>query len=707
MGRGPSCRFASALTPRDNAPATPSITKEPVTSSWTQRELATLAAIATTFVPGDDGARRAGLIVQALERAADPSQVAQLRLVLRAMESRAANLVLGAGALPFSAMSTADRERYLRRWTDSRLGPRRSAFTSLRTLSAFLAYGDPGEGGVNPRHAAIGYEPERPLVTADVTPIRPLALPFGDGDPDEPMTLEADVVIVGSGAGGGVVAAELARAGRSVVVLEAGPFVDERSMPTDEVDAFSRLYLNHGLLATWDASLTMLAGSGVGGGTLVNWMTTISAPATIRDEWRRDHGLDDLADGEAWSDDVATLESELGVAEATYLPPKDQVILDGAEALGWEAAPIRRNAAACDDCGSCPFGCRRGSKQSGIRVHLASAFADGARIVERVRVTRVLLDGQRALGVEGMALVPDPATGEPIPDAAAPGGVRVRPLVVRAPQVVVAAGALRTPAVLRGSGLAHPSIGRFLRVHPVPAVAAVMPQPIEMWRGTMQGARSLEFATNTADHEPYAIESAPGHVGLVALALPWESAAAHADLMTRVRHIAPLIAVTRDGGEGRTTVTRAGRVRVDYHLDDRGRATLRHALVRMATLLRAAGGQDIVAVGTRPAWLRGAQAASDRDWQRYLGELAAFDFAPNRGTLLSAHQMGTARMGADPRRHACDPMGRVRVGGSADQVVRGLYLADTSLFPTGLGVNPMLTVLALARRVARTVLAEG
>lgn len=478
-------------------------------------------------------------------------------------------------------------------------------------------------------------------------------------------------------------------------------------MPTDEVDAFSRLYLNHGLLATWDASLTMLSGSGVGGGTLVNWMTTIAAPAAIRDEWRRVHGLDDLADGEAWSGDVATLEDELGVAEVTYVPPKDRVILDGAAALGWEAAPIRRNAAACDDCGSCPFGCRRGSKQSGIRVHLATAFASGTRIVERVRVTRVLMEGGSAVGVEGLALVPDPATGEAIPDAAAPGGVRTRRLVVRAPQVVVAAGALRTPAVLLGSGLTHPAIGRFLRVHPVPVVAAVMPQPIEMWRGTMQGARSLEFGAVAADHEPYAIESAPGHVGLIALALPWESAAAHADLMTQVRHISPLIAVTRDGGEGRTTVTRAGRVRVDYRLDDRGRATLRHALVRMAELIRAAGGQDIVAVATRPVWLRGAQAASDRDWQRYLGALAAFDFTPNRGTLLSAHQMGTARMGADPRTHTCDPRGRVRVGAASDAVVRGLYVADTSLFPTGLGVNPMLTVMALARRVARTVLAEG
>jgi choline dehydrogenase-like flavoprotein len=170
--------------------------------------------------------------------------------------------------------------------------------------------------------------------------------------------------------------------------------------------------------------------------------------------------------------------------------------------------------------------------------------------------------------------------------------------------------------------------------------------------------------------------------------------------MERARHISPLLAVTRDGGEGRVSTTRAGRVRVDYRLDGRGEATMRHALVSMARLARAAGAREIVGVATRPVWLREADVAPAARWDRFLGDLAAMDLAPNRGTILSAHQMGTVRMGADPRAHPTDPDGRVRG-------VSGLYVADTSLFPTGIGVNPMLTVMALARRVARTVLAEG
>jgi choline dehydrogenase-like flavoprotein len=276
--------------------------------------------------------------------------------------------------------------------------------------------------------------------------------------------------------------------------------------------------------------------------------------------------------------------------------------------------------------------------------------------------------------------------------------------------VVISAGALRTPAILASSGLDHPAIGRHLRLHPVPVVAGFFAEPIDMWRGPMQAARSLEFGRPAAGRNSYAIESAPGHPGLLALALPWEGTDAHADVMDRARRIAPLIAVTRDGGSGRTSVTRSGGVRVDYRLDATGVATLRHGLVSMARLIRAAGATEIVAVAGTPQWHgRGgfAHGREEAEFTVFLDALASFDFSPNRGAVFSAHQMGTARMGADPGAHACDVGGRVRAGGGGDSVVGGLYVADGSLFPTGIGVNPMITIMVLARRVARTILAEG
>jgi choline dehydrogenase-like flavoprotein len=161
---------------------------------------------------------------------------------------------------------------------------------------------------------------------------------------------------------------------------------------------------------------------------------------------------------------------------------------------------------------------------------------------------------------------------------------------------------------------------------------------------------------------------------------------------------------------GRTTVTRAGRVRIDYRLDASGVRTLRHAIVSMARLARAAGATEIVAVGTPPAWhgrdghVPGAEA---RAFARFESELAAFDLSPNRGGVFSAHQMGTARMGADPRGHPCDPWGRVRLDARSDRAVAGLFVADGSLFPTGIGVNPMITIMVLARRVSRAILDGG
>jgi hypothetical protein len=223
----------------------------------------------------------------------------------------------------------------------------------------------------------------------------------------------------------------------------------------------------------------------------------------------------------------------------------------------------------------------------------------------------------------------------------------------------------------------------------------------------MQAARSLEFADGDADRNGYAIESAPGHPGLIALALPWEGTDEHAALLGRVRHVAPLIAVTRDGGEGRVRRLGDGRTRIDYRLDGRGIATLRHGLVSMAGIARAAGARQILAAGTPPRWHGrdgAATGAEARQFAVFEDALRAFDFAPNRGAVFSAHQMGSVRMGG-PADHPCDPGGRVRSGGGA--VVPGLYVGDGSLFPTGLGVNPMITVMALARRVARTVAGEG
>jgi choline dehydrogenase-like flavoprotein len=255
-----------------------------------------------------------------------------------------------------------------------------------------------------------------------------------------------------------------------------------------------------------------------------------------------------------------------------------------------------------------------------------------------------------------------------------------------------------------------PATGRFLRLQPVSVIGAFLREDVTMWSGTTQAARSLEWLEpRTPGGSGFVIESAPGHPGLIGLAFPWESTEGFQEIMTRVRHIAPLIAIVRDTGPGgRVRSTGSGGIRIDYRMGPVEVATLRRGLVEMARLGRAAGALDMVALGTPPAWFRpgATKGGQDRAFETYLKRLEWFDFAPNRGMVFSAHQMGTARMGSDPADHVVDERGRVRTD-ARGAIVPGLYVGDGSLFPTAIGVNPMVTVMALARRVARSVLAEA
>ena len=210
--------------------------------------------------------------------------------------------------------------------------------------------------------------------------------------------------------------------------------------------------------------------------------------------------------------DLDAVLSDIGAKESQNLPPKDAAIIRGAERLGWSSERIQMNRAECGDCGTCPFGCKVGSKQSSLRLHLAQAAARGARILPDCKAERLIVEGGVATGV---VTTLGARAGSP------------RPLEIVSKTVVVAAGALRTPVLMQRSGLTHPAIGKNLRLHPVSLVAGVFEEPVEMWRGTMQAAKSSRFIDPDEERNGYIIESAPGHPGLLALGIPWTSRGEH------------------------------------------------------------------------------------------------------------------------------------------------------------------------------------
>ncbi len=581
--------------------------------------------------------------------------------------------LLGAGAAPFSRLPLARREAIMASWAGSRVGVRRRAFQALKRVVAIVQYAD-CPAGTNPTWAGMSYPgplAPPPHVPKPITPL-PVATD---------TALDADVVIVGSGAGGGVMAAELAAAGRDVVVLEKGAYWNEADFTQREVEMLDRLYDAGGLLTSADLGLVVLQGSCLGGGTVVNYSTSFHTPDAVREEWAAAHGLPHFREA-GFTASLDAVAARLHVNRDENAPSgRDAVLIRGLERLGWHHGPMPRNTRGCpqdDECGYCGYGCRRGAKQSTLRTYLHDAAAHGARFVVHADVTRVLRQGGRAAGVEAVVRAP---------------GAPPRRLTVRARVVVVAAGAIHSPALLLRSGIELPALGRHLALHPATAVFAFLDDEVRPWTGTMQAHYSDQFADLDRGYG-FKFETAPIHPSLAALAVPWESRAAFGEVMRRLPRLALCGILLRDRDGGRVTVDRDGKPVIRYRLSPYDAAHLRRAVAAGGEVLEAAGAREIYTpqatwVGYRPDGGRAAR-------ERWLGAMDRAGFGANQVTLASFHQMASCRMGA----HRA-----TSVVNAEHQVwdVPGLYVADASVFPTASGVNPMLTIMGMAHRAAKYV----
>jgi choline dehydrogenase-like flavoprotein len=559
------------------------------------------------------------------------------------------------------------RERALRAMADSPLAKLRSGFAALKRLCVFLAYAESEPGSENPTWARIAYPgPRSDRPTAHDS----LALSFAsDG-----ATVDADVVVIGSGAGGGVAAAQFARTGKRVVVLEAGLAYDAATY-TQRETSLAELYLEGGLASSDDVGVIVLAGATLGGGTAINWCTSLRLPEAIAQEWCSESGLRELAEELEPHYDALAGELELEpLAEGAH-NRNNATILEGAEALGLPAAAMPRNAAPdCGaGCGYCGFGCAYGKKRSTAVVHLPQVIAAGGAVYAGARALRIVLDGARASGVTAEQHTPE----------------GVARFTVRASTVVCAAGTLRTPGLLARSGVAHPLLGQRLFLHPVMGCFAVFDEPVDAFAGPMQSAYSDAFNYRAGNYGAK-VEAAPTHPGLAALALPWRSRDGHARGMTDSRFGATLIALARDRDPGSISLNDEATVR--YALSPFDAENLNAGLAGLFEIAFAAGARRVESLHNDPvaieraAWNPAARGALAARLRRH-GTQA------NRQPLFSAHQMGTAAIGADPGRSVVDPLGRV-------WGYENLLVADGSLFPQSSGVNPMLTIMAMSRRIA-------
>lgn len=623
-----------------------------------QRVLQAVAAALVKDAPPDLG-ERVGRKIAALPRRADR---AELDLLLRLFDSRVVNFLLSGMPRPFTSMPASEREWYLRSWATSRIPQRRKAFQALKRLTTVTHYTTPGVGRAIGYPGPLGVPPNTPK------PIRPLTI---DGD----TTLTCDVVVVGSGAGGAVVAAELAASGKDVVVLEKGGYRNEADFTHQEGEALQTMYDAGGLLATRDLGLVVLQGSTLGGGTVINYTTSFPTPDAVREEWAREHGLPHFTTAE-FTRSLDAVAERLGVNTAHANPSgRDRVLIRGLERLRWHHGLLPRDVRGCtqdDACGYCGFGCRRGAKQSTLITYLQDAVARGARIVVDCDVSRVVIERGVATGVEAR--------------------VAQHCVTVRAKAVVVAGGAIHSPALLLRSGIALPALGRHLALHPATAVLADMDEEVRPWTGTVQAHYSDQFA-DLDDGYGFKFETVPMHPSFQALAAPWESAAQYRERMARLPRTALVGILLRDRFGGRVTVDRDGAAVVDYRVSRYDAAHLRRAIAAAAELLEAAGAREIWVPLARAISYRPGAANARKDWLRRV-DLAGW--GPNQLLLVTFHQMASCRMGASARTSVVDAEHRV-------WGIRGLYVADASVFPTSSGVNPMLTVMGIAHRAAGVI----
>ena len=597
-----------------------------------------------------------------------PDQLAGLR-----------ELLDGLAADGFDRAPSDECERMVHERSDS--SPEALAgMSSFRNLALTLFYGmtEP-ETNRNPNWEVMGYPgpPSEPPTPRQAPKTIRTIVP-----PDGTLSLEADVCVVGSGSGGGVVAGTLAASGRQVAVLEMGGYYNESDFNQLELWAYEHLYHGGGYHPTADGQVTLMAGTSLGGGTTVNWSNCLRTPDWVREEWERQHGLEGVA-GADYDRHLDAVLERIGATDAcSDLNGPHQRLKEACERSGLPWKTIVRNADPerydPATAGFGHFGDQSGAKLGTMKTYLQDAADCGSQFVTRCRVERVLTEGGRAAGVEGTY---QDADG------------RAARVVVRAPQVVVAGGSLESPAILLRSGIGGPAAGAFLRLHPATAVAGYYEESQRGWWGPPQAGLTDRFA-DIEDGHGFLIESGPVNPGIGAASTPWETGRQHKEFMSEARFAAAFVFLIRDRGHGRVTIDRDGNAVHEYPLTDPLDVRIfRRGLTELARLHEAAGARRIVTYQRRlTQWDRG------EDLDAFIEGLDACPLSPYEHAIFSAHQMGSCRMGKDRASSVAGPWGELHD-------TPGVWIGDASAFPSASGVNPMVSVMALAHRTAEAILA--
>ncbi|KAM0004147.1 putative long-chain-alcohol oxidase [Helianthus debilis subsp. tardiflorus] len=641
-----------------------------------------------------------------------------VRLVLKLLSTRLGTLFV-AGSLclshqwpyinKFSEIPLHKREKIVQKWfKHSFLTPIRLGFVFIKSLCLFVFFSQADEKSNNPSWEAIGYHvdinkdlpndpKERPLQkgmveTMDetddslVTSLMQKGLDVTENLKENICTVKCDVVIVGSGCGGGVAAAVLAQSGKKVVVLEKGNYFNRTDYSKLEGPSLDQLYEAGSILPTLDGKVMIQAASTVGGGSAVNWSACITTPPSVLKEWAEEHNIK-LYGTHEYTLAMDKVCERIGVIEKCKSESfKNQVLRKGCEYLGLKVEDVPQNTSENHDCGSCCFGCRSGDKKGTDSTWLVDAVDNGAVIITGCKADKFLLlknhQGKRrkkCVGVISQVL------NQKI----------TKRLQIEAKVTISACGALMTPPLMIYSGLKNPNIGKNLHLHPVLMAWGYFPD-----NDLNLSGKSFEGGILTSIHKSgfddnYILEVPALAPGTFAALCPWESGKDLKERMLKYPRTAHVFSLVRDCGSGE--VKSAGRINYSLHKSDKEH--IKNGLKQAIKVLIAAGA---VEVGTQRSDGQRfiCKRTSDEDIEKFLEMVDAGDgplsMVKDWNIYTSAHQMGSCRMGESEKEGAVDEHGE-------SWEAEGLYVCDASIFPSALGVNPMITIQSTAYCLAQGI----